>query len=165
MIGTHQYSDETLIPILEENNLDIYECKSDLDIFEILKITMKDWIVKKMESYSCQYEHLQKNWKQLCHQWNTEPKEILIVEFLPSLEEMNDGFKNYKIVEHIINILSLNGYIVRSKQELDICKKCHKAILSKNAYDYFKQKYIQHRMSNELFYGDWDDICISCKKL
>ena len=151
------YTDDNLSKLMKDKDIDIFDTKDENDIFNYIYELIPNWIISKSDSYTIEYNQLQRNWYYLCSTWEVEQKHILIVEFLPNLEE---GFDNYKALLHIVNILTHSGYIVRNHSELCLCKKCNRAMLTERAFNHFKGK-----STNNIFINKWNDTCVGCNKI
>lgn len=147
------YSDEHLKKLLEEN-----ESKEDVHIFEVIKKIIPNWIIKRTDFYVKKYDNLQHNWVKVCTEWKTTPKEILLVEYIPNIE--NEDFEKYSILKRIIDSLTFNGYVVRSINDMTTCKKCNGAMLTETAYNFFKQINKDKNISS--WTKEWSDVCESC---
>lgn len=160
------YRDDSLSPLLEENKLDLNECKQPEDIFEIIQTIMPNWILKKTTSYVNKYEKLQQNWFYICSQMKTTPKEIVIVDFIPDTPlNQNDGsidtsslhFKQFHILRHVIDYLTYHGYVIRSHRDITTCTKCGRAMLTEFSFNFFKER------KNNLFQDEWSEVCEDCE--
>lgn len=160
-----EYKDDNLITILEENKLDMNDCKTPEDMFEIIDILMPRWIIKRTTSYVNKYEKLQQNWFYICSQMKTTPKEIIIVDFIPetplnqkdgSIDTTSRQFRQFYTLRHIIDYLTYNGYVVRNYRDITTCIGCGKAMLTEFSFNFFKER------KNDLFQNEWSDTCDGC---
>ena len=111
------------------------------------------WILVRLKDYAPEYKVLQDNWFRLCAQWQTSPRQILLVDFLP--EQMN--FAEHKILGLVCNLLTKYGYVIRNKTELFPCQTCEKALLTQKVHDYL----VQHK--SNIVPPEWAPQCVSCR--
>jgi hypothetical protein len=111
----------------------------------------KDWVVAQCPAYSSDYSILQDNWNKLCHSIFTDPKAILIVEYVP----FPDYTENFMLLQAICERLTKNGYCIRRKTELQPCEKCGKALVTKFVHDYFMEK-------SDYCPREWRNKCSTC---
>lgn len=144
-----KYLDSNIKKLLEEN-----ESKENIHIFKVIEKIIPNWIIKKTNFYVKQYKTLENNWFKICSQWKTKPKEILIVEYLPDL----DNFENYTILRHIIESLTINGYVIRNIRDITTCDKCNGAMLNEVSFNFLKEQETSI-ISND---SKWNSICDTC---
>lgn len=89
------------------------------------------WKITQTKQYADEYSVLEQNWINLCQKWNTKPKHIIIVKFIPNQHEIS----TYKIIWGLINYLTRDGNVIRNISELTVCTMCNSAILSKTVVD------------------------------
>jgi hypothetical protein len=141
------------------------QCESSENIYDYTQAILPNWILHTCRQYVNEYELLQKNWEQLCNQWNTTPKRILIVSFLPSREEFeklspsnsSTNIDTFQIIATCCNKLTAHGFVVRAYTELTACKRCEQAMLSERVYTYLRE----HK-SPLAQVSEWSNICRSC---
>lgn len=143
-----KYLDTNLNNIISQN-----ESKENVNIFDVIEKIIPEWIIKRTYFYVEKYSTLQTNWKNLCSQWKTTPKEIILVEYLPDI----DKFEHYTTLRHIIDTLTFNGYVVRNIADITTCKRCNGAMLSEIAYNFMKEK-----SSLPMWNKEWSDTCDGC---
>lgn len=110
------------------------------------------WVVKICKHYTNDFVFLEKNWQNLCNQWNTTPKEIIIVDFLPR----EQGFEDYKILEKFCNRLTKYGFVIRSHTELVPCEICKNAQITEQVYRHLTHLHSTHK--------EWNPICTMCMR-
>lgn len=132
------------------------------NILEEVQRVLPNWIVYSCDGYTSEYSILENNWKNLCNEWKTTPKKILIVSFIPSrevfekLQSIEDTSISYLILATSCNRLAANGFVVRTTSELVPCVKCNRAMLSKRVFEYlFENK-------SPLIVESWKDTCKDC---
>lgn len=123
------------------------------EIIDYANHILPNWIVSVSEKYAEEYSILEQNWKNLCAQWKTTPKRIIIVDFLP---EKGD-FRGYHLLEAFCNHLTVNGYVIRNKTELVACKTCGCALLTQRVYSYLLQN------KSTLIPSEWNENCLKCQ--
>lgn len=160
------YSDAHISIQTRENNEEIITKLHDSQDYQTLlswiNLNLPNWIQEQLDDYAEEYTFLALNWAYLCVQWKTEPKQILIVEFLPNvcLDPDYKEFEKYRILQVVIDGLSKNGFIIRKKSEIVACKGCQKALLSKEIYDFFKSKPNSHKKLPKV----WNEYCLNCQE-
>ena len=149
------WTDQSLEPNAEilKNAISKINYYDGNDILEYANILLPNWIVNIIEKYAEEYSVLEQNWKNLCAQWKTTPKRIIIVDFLP---EKGD-FKGYHLLEAFCNHLTVKGYVIRNKTEIVGCKTCNCAILSQRVFNYLLEN------KSTLISGTWNENCLKCQ--
>jgi len=117
---------------------------------------ISNWVTTILPSYSKDYAFLEMNWKNISNHLKVQPQKIIIVSYLP---ESTDDFKDYKILETLCDNLTKFGYIVRHQSQLQGCKSCDKALLTKNVYDYVRKKY---NSKGSQLPSNWSEYCSTC---
>lgn len=84
------------------------------------------WKISLCKRYADEYSVLEQNWISLCQRWNTKPKYIIIVAFIPPQQDM----EKYRILWTLCNRLTKEGNVVRMDCEVVMCRVCESAILS-----------------------------------
>lgn len=164
------WTDQNVEPNVEKHNTIIHKlvhCDSSTNIYEYAQALLPNWILHVCERYVDEYNMLQTNWINLCTQWKTTPKRILIVSFLPSREEFEKlghsdsetSRSTYQILATCCNMLTANGFVIRAYTEVTACKSCEQAMLSKTVYDYLSE----HK--SPLVSGEWNDTCKACREI
>jgi hypothetical protein len=163
------WTDQHIEPNLEKRETllqKLAQCDSTENIYDYVHSVLPKWILHTCRQYVSEYALLQKNWEQLCNQWNTTPKRILIVSFLPSREEFeklsqsnldSSSGSTFHILATCCNKLTANGFVVRAYTELTACKRCEQAMLSERVYTYLREHKSPLAQENE-----WSDTCRSC---
>jgi hypothetical protein len=106
------------------------------------------WIVHTTEKYSQDYSNLDLNWKNLCKLLHTEPKKIILVNFISFDSE-------YSILNRVCDFLTKNGYCVRRFDEFITCTKCNGTIPCKNVFNTMKNNNVKTPLL-------WKEKCINC---
>lgn len=135
--------------------------------YEILSyayILLPKWIVHRSEHYTLEYSQLERNWVNLCTRWNTTPKYILAVDFIPPQNEINQ----YSIIHTFCNLLTRNGYVIRHQSHLSCCQKCNRMMLSQQVWQHMKAQMDHYRSKNpdsnipSTVPDHWSSICQEC---
>ena len=146
----NKYMDSTLTQDIDKKVSTIENIKDSDLLYKVMEF-IPFWIVHSCKHYTDDFLFLEKNWINLCQQWNTTPKNILIVEYLPREE----GFTNYKILEIICNRLTKYGYVIRNQTELVPCELCKNAQITEQVYSHLKHLHVSGKK--------WNTICNLCK--
>ena len=144
---TNFYHDEKISPNVDKE-LDKINKLHPSEIIYYIPTIIPTWLVYSCKHYTNDYLFLEQNWQKLCSLWQTTPKEILIVDFLPK-----QSFENMRIIELICNKLTKFGYVIRSKTELTTCNTCKNAQVTENV-----SKFLTH-----LNIPKWSENCSLCK--
>lgn len=147
MLLSEKYLDANLTKDLNKELTKI----DNLSDYDLLRNLPSFWLLKSCKHYTNDYIFLEKNWHNLCNQWNTTPKEILIVEFLPR----EQGVEDYKILESLCNKLTKYGYVIRNQTELVPCEVCKNAQITEYVYKHLTHLHTTHK--------EWNPICTMCK--
>ena len=103
------------------------------EIKNFMNDVFPNWFITTMNSYCDDYPHLNKNWYYICNMVHTTPKKIIIVK-----EISND--ENHKLIASFSECFTKSGFSVRKENEFISCKKCNKAVPTKEAWEFFKEK-------------------------
>jgi len=131
------------------------------DILNWIDSIVPGWVLHRTKQYTRDYTMLEQNWIQLCDQWKTTPKYILIVEFLPDQRFMH----RFQILWALCNHLTRDGNVVRKSSELTGCLKCGRAMLTERVV----QQIHQVRTQNPNNAGPavvpevWNERCSECR--
>lgn len=160
------WTDQTLEPNAETRQQVIdklVHCEPE-NIYDYVTNILPEWIRHTCKQYASEYTLLETNWKNLCSQWKTSPKRILIVDFLPSREDFerltqqsNSSNSSYFLIGTCCNLLTKNGFVIRANTELTLCVKCEKAILTERVYNYLLEN------KSTLVSGEWNKCCKECQ--
>lgn len=118
------------------------------DLKNILDKVFPSWIQGFINDYSEDYPELRKHWENICFENQTQPKQIILVDFI-SFDE------SYSLIRIFAEILTLSGFCIRSKNELFSCKKCGKALPQSHVYNLIKE-------SGQTVPEVWRTICSNC---
>jgi hypothetical protein len=111
----------------------IQHANNDQEIRGIIEEVFPGWMLNSAEKYSIDYPHLQKNWETVCERANTTKKLIVIVDKI--------FFDKNHLLLHIFGErMSRTGYVVRRKEELQLCSVCSAAIPTRGMYNFMKEK-------------------------
>lgn len=115
------------------------------------------WFKYAFLDYSDDYPHLKNNWHKMCENLNCTPQKIICVEEIP-LKYNKDKDDNFFEIQAVIEILIRKGYVIRRKNELEMCKICKKALLPERIFNEIKKI---GKIDNlpEI----WANVCINCK--
>lgn len=104
----------------------IGQFQTEEEAVSYIDTVIPDWIdvSSVFDRYSKDYEYLQNNWMALCEKLSTEPKRIVIVNYIDYTDQTSIG----QMVISVCDYLTKNGYVVRRAGEFVACKKCHNAI-------------------------------------
>ena len=127
----------------------------DRQVLEYVYHLYPDWIVRRLQHYALEYAVLENNWVQLCQRWNTTPQEILVVTFLPD----QSNILSYQILMTFSNRLTKLGFVVRKESDLTACSVCKHALLSKEAFDFLKQR------KSQFLPEKWTQVCQACQSI
>jgi hypothetical protein len=147
-----------------EQIIDKISFLNEYDILSYAYTLLPGWILHKTSSYTSEYSHLQHNWNELCRRWNTTPKYILAVSFMP----MNNNFKGYTILQTFCNLLTKGGYVIRSHLHVAACQKCERMMISRDVWTHFKKQFDEHRAKNpdsvlhKNIPMEWNPVCGEC---
>jgi hypothetical protein len=162
------WTDQTLEPDTEKRNRvieKIAHCEPE-NIYDYVRSILPEWIRYTCKRYTSDYALLETNWKNLCAQWKTTPKRILIVQFLPSREDFerlaqpsnSSNLSSYSLIGTCCNLLTRNGFVIRAESELVPCIKCEQAMLSERVYNYLLEN------KSTLVSGVWNACCKECRE-
>jgi len=148
------YTDRDLVSDQElEQTLDkILHFDNEFQLNEYVYVLLPQWILHRSEHYATEYPKLEENWYRLCASWNTTPREILIVQYLPDPSQ----FSQYQVLMAVCNQLTRYGYVVRNKSELFPCRQCNRALLTQKVYDFLVTRNPQSVPKR------WSAVCQSC---
>lgn len=145
---------DTIFPDLGAVLRDVEEWKM-FDAVDQVHVVFPYWILSICDSYAPEYDYLNENWKNLCAQWDTTPKQILIVKAMPE----GYVFDGFRVMERVINLLTKNGFVIRTPRELQACTRCKKiAILSHGFYQHLL------RLNRLVIPETWTELCKKCEK-
>ena len=100
------------------------------DFVSLVDHILPEWIVAHTKEYAKELERLRKNWENICKIFHTVPREVLIVQSM-----YNPNRKDTQMFKFLCDFLTQKGFIVRTTEHLELCKKCSKAILTKELQD------------------------------
>lgn len=103
-------------------------CPTLGDIYNLVISTYPTWIIEFIDNYSYDYPHLRANWVQTAKDYNIKPAKIMIVDFLGINSD-------YSLIQHFAEVYTICGFLVRSKDEIEVCNFCNRAIPGKAQYD------------------------------
>lgn len=125
-------------------------CPTLLDIYNLVKEVYPTWIVEFVINYSYDYPHLRYNWVQVAKEANIKPAQIMIVDYLGHSDD-------YTLIKHFAELYTLCGFLVRSKDEVEICDFCNLAIPNKEQWE----QMIALDLNVPIV---WSSTCSKCKK-
>lgn len=130
------------------------------DLLSWIDSIIPNWLITHTKDYAKEYYNLERNWYQLCQQWNVKPKHIIIVRFIPQNHELS----NYSILWTLCNRLTKDGNIIRTPLDLSLCERCTKAILSKNVIERIQKvrKSIPNPSPTDIP-SIWSPLCKECE--
>lgn len=99
---------------------------SQNDVFDYMKTNYPNWIIGTCDKF--EIDSLNLNWEKMCDAVNTHRKKILIVEFI--YFQVDEKDTTCKGLCEICNILTQEGYCVRSKDHIQKCIGCNTAVLT-----------------------------------
>jgi uncharacterized protein YdhG (YjbR/CyaY superfamily) len=111
--------------------------------------TFPGWITMVMDSYSPDYNYMQKNWNHIAVLLKTYPKKILVVKHL-------QVSPRHRLINMFAELMTNAGYCVRQMSELGACPVCFRAIPSEALWIRLKQ-------NNMPVPSEWSDMCKGCK--
>lgn len=122
-------------------------------ILGIIRATFPGWLLNYAHSYSSDYDFLNKNWEKVCQEAKCHKLKVLVVD-------QTADFKNsdQSVLRAFSELLTCFGCSVKSKDEIQLCKKCVKAIPTLQVYNMFKGK------ENDLP-SEWSETCKKCNPL
>lgn len=123
-------------------------------LLELVHRVLPGWILHRCLRYAAEYRVLLENWHRLCAQWQTPPREILIVKFLPQ-----DDWVPFSVLQNVCNALTKCGYVVRNATELVACEQCGDALLSHAVLAHVQTRY------PDRFAHEWTPRCLACRAL
>jgi hypothetical protein len=118
------------------------------NFLEIIEKYYPTWIQHRLDNYSLDYPHLQKNWEILLEKANKPKRKILLVD------EMNVD-EDHTTILTLCEILAREGFIVRRTEEFFPCSICNSALPTKTLYKGFKKNGITVPKK-------WMDKCKNC---
>jgi hypothetical protein len=121
------------------------------DTVNYVNVKLPGWVVYTCPDYADEYHMLRSTWHQLCATLSTTPKLILITQFVP----FPNHLENHKVMDQLCDKLARFGFCVRRSAEMIPCSKCGKALLSPFSHNYFKTK-------TEEIPREWSETCQSC---
>lgn len=121
------YKDPDNFKEIEE---EIYNLPSVGDTFELINKIYPTWIIGYIDDYSKDYDILKKNWTESCTKTNATPTKIILVEAMFELD-----YDSHKLIHRFCELLSMCGFLIRTKKQLIACKKCGNALLSEPYYN------------------------------
>jgi hypothetical protein len=107
------------------------------------------WLVGKIPKFSSDYPHLTKNWKIVCDNIGTVPKEIILVDRV-----FFDN--NHKLIHTFSELYTRSGFVVRQNHDWFKCKVCGDALPSETVFDIFRNSKVNVPTT-------WDSVCTVCK--
>jgi len=132
------------------------ECSSLEDIKKLIYGIFPDLVKEYTRGYSSDYPYLIITWYTLCKAIKTEPKGIILVEFVPpSIKD--DISEEYSVLRKFLDVMTANGFVARRNEEFMLCNKCGLAIPRHNLY-----KYVKFRFPDK-FPDKWDIKCSECE--
>lgn len=134
--------------IIEE----IKTCKNIGEVRDIIKNTFPNWIVSIHRDYSNDYPRLRYTYQTLCKAMNVEGKGIILVNFIPSVNNPPE----YTLLTKFLDIMTANGFIVRRTEEFRACSKCDRVIPVYQLYGTLRYK------NPETVPKTWEPNCSSC---
>jgi hypothetical protein len=161
------FSDTAICEKLKQDNEEIinklHNAPDCYFIFNWINSHLPDWIQQRLDDYAAEYNFLALNWAYLCVQWKTEPQQILVVNFLPSVC-MDPDYKEYsdfRILQVVIDYLSKNGFVIRKNTDIIPCKLCKKALLSESVYNHLKST---NNVYSKKLPKNWSEHCLQCEE-
>ena len=126
------------IEFLNPENINYYKDKinkisNDKELIKFINEIFPNWIQFMIDDYSDDYPHLKVNWKKICDRSKIIRKKIIIVKYIPSIDN-----NNCSLCKDFCDILTLNGYVVRQLYEFTKCEICGKALPSKELHELIK---------------------------
>ena len=125
-------------------NADVYfvtRCESGEELIQYLQKFYPDMITGISNNYTMHLKLFEKNWQHVCSEvFKTKTQQIILVKFIP--KDHKDPV--YKILNNIYSKLSKLGYVIRSDEELELCKKCNNTILTLKSCQKMSVKYTEN---------------------
>ncbi len=149
------YTDLELFQSLRPTESELYaqlEAQTASTIRAFVDEFLPGWVQRACTRYVDECVILQINWTRLCTEWKTAPKEILIVEFLPTTD-----WTQYEFLGKVCNVLTKYGYVVRNCSELTTCAQCDAAMLTEVVLAHVRER------NPKMFSFQWDTRCLKCR--
>lgn len=140
----NKYKDPSNVQNIKE---EIKNSPTVKEIKNIIDRVFPEWIKGIIEDYSDDYIDLKRNWLSVCLKHNTEPKAILLVDFISFHDD-------YSLIKIFCEIFTQLGFCVRSWKELFGCQKCGKALPQRQFYNIIKKQYSVP--------DEWRNTCVGC---
>ena len=82
------------IEFLNPENINFYKDKinkisNDIELINFINEIFPNWIQFIIDDYSDDYPHLKVNWKKICEKCKIIIKKIIIVKYIPSIDNNN----------------------------------------------------------------------------
>jgi hypothetical protein len=128
---------------------ELTQCPTVKEILDILNKIYPKWIIVVLNQYCGNYPQLQLNWEKVCKESFTDPKKIVIVDFMFFDE-------NHRLIRAFAEIMTRLGFCVRSKNEILPCESlvCGNAVTSNEFFNH-----LQHRPEK------WSSFCKKCQNV
>lgn len=120
---------------------------NDEDVINYVNEILPDWIEDILDSYSTDYDYLNRNWRCICQAGNVSTKKIILVK--------NINFDN-DLISNVGEILTRKGYCVRRTSEFIVCDVCKKALPDYDMWKFLKEK-------KAPIPKIWNNKCENCK--
>lgn len=134
---------------LQNTVKDIIQSKSIQDVFDLLHKIYPGFVINKLDEYSTDYPHFDKNWRAMCLSLKTRKASIVLVDDFEQDDE-------HILVKTFCEILTQSGFIVRKYTEFFPCSQCNSAIPNEEIYDKLKEANIKTP-------DKWSKSCVICK--
>jgi hypothetical protein len=120
---------------MEKYNLDNIDNLSDEDFKNSLNELIPNWFIEMCDSYSDDYEYLNRNWSCICQVGGVKKGKIVLVSEI----DFNDTTERGVLIRNVSEFLTKNGFSVRRKSEFVICSTCLQAIPDFGMWQYLKK--------------------------
>jgi hypothetical protein len=127
------------------------EFLSDDDFKDSLNALIPNWFVDMCDSYSDDYEYLNRNWGCICQVGGVQKRKIILVSDI----NFDDNSERGTLIRNVSEFLTKNGFSVRRKTEFVICSVCLQAIPDLAMWQYLKT-------NNAPVPSDWSCRCKGC---
>ena len=128
---------------------DIQNLNSLKDVNDFINTIYPGWILFFLHKYSHDYPHLQSNWEFSSKKNNTKPAKIMIVDYFQYDNQ-------HELINIFAEIYTLNGFVVRSKDDITPCNKCDCAIPSIDRFNQMKESNVKLNIDK------WSNKCSKC---
>lgn len=86
------------------------------------------WVTAVGDKFAPELSLLDKSWERMCKKLKTRKQKIVLV----SIVILKDPQKEYRLVSHFGEVLTVRGYCVRSVKDLTLCETCNECMPNRN---------------------------------